>query len=255
MASVGVAPNKFLAKLASDQEKPDGLTLLADPGLQGFLDQLPIERMWGVGRKGAPKLRDAGFRHFRDLRLANVDQLSALIGKHGAERLMRLARGIDDRPVNPVREEKSISNETTLDEDLRTAGACHEVLLRLALKVAARLRRAERAGRTIQVKIRTSGFRTYTRSRTLDSPAASDRVVSTVSRDLFDRWWRELGPAPIRLLGVGVNQLAEASQSSLFESPVDPLDTLGDRVRERFGDASLMPARLVPDADDEGVPE
>ena len=246
VASVGVAPNKFLAKLASDHDKPDGFFIVQPERVRDFLDPLPIERMWGIGRKAAPVFRGAGITTIGQLRVFPADRLAGLVGRQRADHLRRLAAGVDDRPVVPDRAEKSVSNEVTLDQDLTTVEACRRVLLDLSAEVGRRLRAKALRGQTVVVKIRTREFRTYTRNRTLDHGTDADRVLFEGATALFDRWWRELGPAPIRLLGVGVTQLQPADQVDLFGGEGQRLDQLRDRIHDRFGASALRPATLVP---------
>ncbi len=250
-ASVGVAPNKFLAKLASDQDKPDGLFIVDSARVRQFLDPLPVRRIWGIGPKAAARLKQIGIAKIGELRAAHPDRIRALLGSHGP-RLQELARGEDQREVVVERPEKSISHEVTFDQDLTDSRACENRLLALSGQVGARLRRGRLRGKTVSIKVRTGEFRTHTRQRTLSAGVDDDRTIARTARALFTHWWRERGPASIRLLGVGVAGLSAASrEEELFGQATDGrLDRLKDQVRARFGGAAIRPASLVGDDED-----
>ncbi len=250
-ASVGIAPNKFLAKLASDQDKPDGLCVVEADRVQAFLDPLPVRRIWGIGPKAGERLARLGITTIANLRSADSDRLKAALGGYAA-RLQALARGEDDRPVEVHRAEKSVSNEVTFEADLTDRRACETRLLALAASVGARLRRKDLRGKTVSVKIRTTDFRTYTRQRTLEHAIRDDRTLGATAKALFREWWDERGPAPIRLLGVGTGGLVTGAGHDLFAAPGEGrLDQVADRVRARFGGAALKPAALVRRDDDD----
>ncbi len=179
VASVGVAPNKFLAKIASDLEKPDGLVIVAPDGVQAFLDVLPVERLWGVGKVAQGVLERMGVRTIGALRQTPQRTLTDRFGKSG-EHLWQLAHGIDDRPVVPDREAKSISHETTFATDVDDADVLRAWLLELTEQVARRLRRYGLRGRTVNMKVRFADFRTITRSQTL--PEATPHHASDLER-------------------------------------------------------------------------
>ncbi len=168
-ASVGVAPNKLVAKIASDLRKPDGLCRIGVEELPQALDELPIERLWGVGTKSLPRLHAAGMRCFRDLRVASDSTLRALFGRH-ADAMRRRAAGIDERPVVAQREEKSISAECTFETDLRDPSALRPQLSRLVDRVAARLRASGSLAAQLAIKVRTADFTTATRQRSFEPP-------------------------------------------------------------------------------------
>lgn len=251
--SVGIAPSKFVAKIASDLEKPAGFVVVPPARVQSFLDPLPVSRLWGLGPKTLPRVERAGFRTFRDVRTGSPERLRAVLGNQ-AERFRRLAAGIDDRNVEPAREEKSISAEETFATDLATLAELETVLLALAEKVAARLRRANLTARTVTVKIRERDFTTHTRSRTFQPASNETRVVHAQARALLKDWWREHPGAAIRLLGVGTSQFSEAVQPDLFTPMPQPgratgVDALVDAIRERFGGRALVRGRLVDSED------
>ena len=249
--SIGIAPSKFVAKIASDIEKPAGFVMVDAGEVQGFLDPLPVKRLWGLGPKTLPRVEAAGFHTFRDIREAAPEQLRAVLGNQ-ADRFRRLAAGIDARSVEPVREDKSVSAEETFDRDLRDLAALEGVLLALAEKLAARLRRGGLKPRTVTVKIREASFRTHTRSHSFQPAANETRVLHAQARALLQAWWREHPRAAIRLLGIGTSQFDAVEQADLFAAPTtgaghprQPLDTLVDSVRQRFGSGALVRGRLL----------
>ena len=241
-ASVGVAPNKFLAKLASDLNKPDGLTIIEPDRIQAILDPLPISRLWGVGVKTLARLERMGLAIFADLRRLSEQELRTPFGQAG-EHFYRLVRGLDDRPVVPDRRAKSISHETTFPQDLDHYDHLRSVLLHQAEQVAWRLRRHDLFARNVFIKVRTADFTTATRSRTLPAPTDRTDEFRAAAAELFDTWWhkRSARRRRIRLIGVGLSQLSASGQEqlSLFEADKTArsrsLDRTLDRIRERFG--------------------
>ncbi|MGH8668778.1 MAG: DNA polymerase IV [Burkholderiales bacterium] len=205
-ASAGVAPNKFLAKIASGWRKPDGLTVIAPERVERFLETLPIEALWGVGPVTARKLRNAGIEKVTDLRTADPAMLLKTVGSL-AEWLRRLSYGDDPRPVVPDRAAKSASSETTYAEDLQDIDAIREELGRLARETAQWLERKRLAGRTVTIKVRYADFTTVTRSHTLSRPTADADVISSWATELLHR--TQAGRRPVRLLGARVNGLVE----------------------------------------------
>ncbi len=242
-ASIGVAPNKFLAKLASDMDKPDGLTVMRPETLLATLDPLPIRRMWGVGPAAAERLGAAGVHTFGDARAMERADLERRWGRLGTA-LYRLSRGLDERPVQRDGGAKSISQECTFGVDLEDPQAVRDVLIRQAENVAGRLRRHSLRARTVTVKIRFGFFETITRSHTLARPSDATREIQTTARELFDTWAaRDF--QPVRLIGVGSGRLQEgAGQLGLFEAPADVrdrrLDALVDGIRGRFGKDAIQ---------------
>lgn len=250
--SIGIAPSKFVAKIASDIEKPAGFVVIEPAEVQTFLDPLPLGRLWGLGPKTLPRVEQAGLRTFHDLRTAKPELLRALLGNQ-AERFRRLAAGIDDRPVEPEREDKSVSAEETFERDLCDLATLEGILLALTEKVAGRLRRNKLLPRTLTLKIREAGFITHSRSRTF-SPASNDtRALFDQARNLLQTWWREHPGAALRLIGIGTSQFETAAQTDLFANhdPVckrsSEVDALMDSVRERFGGSALIRGRLLED--------
>ncbi len=243
-ASVGLAPNKFVAKLASDARKPNGYCVVRAHLVQQFLDPLPVKRMWGIGKKTLPGLTGLGIRTIGDLRRADPLRLQPVLGNR-TEGLQRLARGIDDRPVKPGREDKSISSEVTVENDLLTLPDCQQVLARLADEAVARVRRKQLGGRTITIKIRSADFRTWTRSLSLAGGTAETGVVVATAQQLMTRWWQQLGPLPIRLLGVGLSNFVEEQNDLFGRTSANELDRLTDVLRQRYGADALRSARLL----------
>jgi DNA polymerase-4 len=232
-ASVGVAPNKFLAKLASDLDKPDGLVVVPTEDIAGFLAPLPVERMWGVGPKAAERLHRAGVRTFADLRKAGPRRLRDLFGSH-ADKFYDLAIGRDTRAVTPLSEPKSIGHETTFAEDVDEEQALHGTLVALTDAVAQRVRGHGLKARTVTLKVRDHRFRTITRRRTLAAPTC---VTDTLLREVLDLWEAEPREGAIRLVGVSTSGFS--AQAMLFEADDPRLDEAVDTVRERYGKSAL----------------
>jgi DNA polymerase-4 len=241
-ASVGVAPNKFLAKLASDMHKPDGLTVIRPEDVDAVLLPLPVTRLWGVGPAFAGRLEALGVRTVADLRRFSEDDLVRRLGAGGAH-VHALAWGRDDREVTPGHAAKSIGQEQTFPVDLDEPEAVLDVLRLQADAVAARLRAAGLEARTVTVKIRYGDFETITRSRTLEEPSDLTSEVHAAARALFQAWARS-GYRPVRLVGVTASKLApRGSEPTLFPDPARgrrrALDETIDRIRDRFGDDAI----------------
>ena len=248
-ASVGVAVNKLVAKIASDLDKPDGLTVIYPEDYETRLDPLPVSVLPGIGRQTMRRLAGTGISTFRDLRMAETRILEPVFGRF-AQKTRDRAAGIDDRPVVPTREEKSISAEETYDKDLATRESMDRELLRLTERTATRLRKAGLAAGTIQIKIRQSDFKTYTRQRSVRPPANGTDQIYAVARDLLGTWLGSNPGAKIRLLGVGGGNLAAVEQPDLFAGArtENTIDKAVDEIRDRFGKDLLGRARtLDPD--------
>ena len=248
-ASVGVAVNKLVAKIASDLDKPDGLTVIYPEDYETRLDPLPVSVLPGIGRQTMRRLAGTGISTFRDLRMAETRILEPVFGRF-AQKTRDRAAGIDDRPVVPTREEKSISAEETYDKDLATRESMDRELLRLTERTATRLRKAGLAAGTIQIKIRQSDFKTYTRQRSVRPPANGTDQIYAVARDLLGAWLGSNPGAKIRLLGVGGGNLAAVEQPDLFAGArtENTIDKAVDEIRDRFGKDLLGRARtLDPD--------
>jgi len=250
VASVGVAPNKFLAKLASDLDKPDGFTVIHADKIHEVLDPLPVSRIWGVGKVTKRAFDAIKVRTIGELRLLPMEFLQQHFG-NSAEHFWRLARGIDDRVVVSDREAKSISHETTFPQDVRDMDVLRAWLLELTEQVARRMRRNDVRGRTVQLKVRYANFDTITRSRSLPATTHStqrlwDVVAVLLETELPNR------PLSVRLLGMGVSNLnrGAAVQGTLFdpepaEERESQLDQVADQIRSKFGATSLRRASTV----------
>jgi DNA polymerase IV len=247
-ASVGIATNKLLAKIASDLNKPDGMCSIDAGNIREILDPLPINRLFGVGQKTLPTVLAAGIRTFGDARTAGDEMLWRAFGKHG--RAMRdRAAGLDDRPVEPDREEKSISAEETFATDLRAPAELTAQLKALADRTAARLRAQKLLAGRVSVKIRRGDFTTYTRQRALEPPTQETAIVAAAAEALLCAWLVSQPRAAVRLLGVGVGDLQLLKQPDLFSSPLPDsgarLDSAVDGIRDRFGEGLLTRASLL----------
>ncbi len=245
-ASAGVAPNKFLAKLASDLQKPDGLVVVPTDKIQDFLEPLPVSKLWGVGKATLPKLEVLGVRTFGDLRRLPKAQLGDRFGEVG-EQFYDLVRGIDDREVVPDRQAKSISRETTFPVDVTDHDYLRSVLLEHLEHVAMRLRRHDRLARTVTVKIRSRDFQTCMRSFTLDAATDQTDALWEVAARLFETWCGRRSVS-LRLIGVGLSHFSslEGQQPELFDQPTDAparrLDRAVDEIRDRFGKHAITRA-------------
>ncbi|GAC1330950.1 MAG: DNA polymerase IV [Steroidobacteraceae bacterium] len=246
-ASVGVAPNKLLAKIASKLNKPDGMCRIDAENMRDILDDLPIERLFGIGPRTLPAVHAAQIRSFGDLRRAGDEVLWRLFGKHG--RAMReRASGLDERPVEPNREEKSISAEETFGVDIRDSSQLSAHLLRLADRAASRLRAHHLAAGRVSIKIRRGDFTTYTRQHAVGSPTQDSAVVADAAETLLRRWRATQPNAAVRLLGVAVGDLRMLRQQDLFAGGATQgsrLDGAIDGIRERFGTGMLTRASLL----------
>jgi DNA polymerase IV len=263
--SAGVAANKFLAKIASDLGKPDGLTVVPPGREQEFLDPLPVGKLWGVGKVTGETLLRRGIRTIGDLRRASRETLVRAFGANG-EHLHELARGIDDRPVETEREAKSVGHEDTYDHDLRDRGAMRRELLSLSDRVSSRLRRAGIQGKTVTLKVKYHDFVQVTRAFTLHDPTDDGGTIYRCCLDLLLE--TEAGFRPVRLLGISVSKFVPSvparkkdrmEQLGLFgrprakdpepRAPVDPgkrekLNRAVDRIREKFGPGGIVPGAL-----------
>ncbi|MEM6552958.1 MAG: DNA polymerase IV [Planctomycetota bacterium] len=240
-ASVGVAPNKFLAKLASGLNKPDGLTVITPDNLDDTLLPLPISKMWGVGPALEEKLAKLNVRTFADARQLTEGEIRHL-GDDGS-RLSRLSRGLDDRPVTPDRDAKSIGHEQTFSQNLQDPDAVRDVILHQAEAVARRCRRKSRLARGVTVKIRFGSFQTITRSTTLDRPSELTHDLHAAALQLFNKWAAS-SFSPVRLIGVTAYPLTtEPQQLDLIPDPAlekrRRLDTILDAITSRFGESTI----------------
>ncbi|MFA5529311.1 MAG: DNA polymerase IV [Thiohalomonadaceae bacterium] len=243
VASVGVAPNKFIAKIASDIDKPDGFCVVHAEQVQGFLDPLPVTRLWGVGKVTEKIFSRLGIRTIGQFRAWPPALVHAHFG-HGGTHLLALAHGRDDRPVEAGREVKSISHETTFARDIGDREILAAWLLDLTDQVAGRLRAHGLAGRTVQIKVRYADFTTVTRAQSLRQPTDATDVLWAAARELFETRLPAHLP-PVRLLGMGVSgfdvQDSPAQGDLIATAPAGntKLDAVTDSIRERFGPGAL----------------
>ena len=246
--SVGVAPSKFVAKLASGLAKPDGLIVVPIDEVVGFVQQLPVGALWGVGERTEEELHRLGLRTVADIAHTPVATLRRALGESGAA-LHELAWGRDPRAVTPARRERSVGSDETFAYDIDEPAEIHRRLLRLADRTAARARAAGVMGRTVSIKVRFSDFTTITRARTLRDPTDVSRDVYETARALFDGLG--LQRARIRLVGVrleGLVQASEAPVQGLLDEPEHgwrDADLAVDRASARFGAGAVRPASLV----------
>lgn len=251
-ASVGVAHNKLLAKLASEMDKPDGLTVIEPGQVQRILDPLPVGRLHGIGRKTAATLESQGLYTLGQLREAPESVLWPLFGRD-TRRMRERAAGIDDRPVVSDVAEQQVSCEETFETDVHDHAVLYGHLARLADRTAARLRARKLEAGLVSIKVRQRDFVTFTRQRTFTPATHETRLIVEVATALLARWFEEHPRVAVRLLGVGVGQLAPAAQLDMFEAQesaaAGSIDTTLDRIREKFGQgavkrgSSLDPAR------------
>ena len=246
VASVGVAPNKFLAKLASDLEKPDGFTVIPADRVQERLDPLSVSRIWGVGKVTLRRFQKHGITTFEQLRRLGLEQARILFGNHG-EHFWKLSQGLDSRTVVSERKAKSISHETTFATDVDDEEVLHARMLELTESVAARMRTRKIQGRTINIKLRYSDFHTITRAYSLDRPSHATDILWKAASSLLAQAipTRKLA---IRLVGMGVTNLeaTKPTQLQLFDAPSGPseqelneLDFATDAIREKFGASAI----------------
>ena len=242
VASVGVASNKYLAKLASDVDKPDGFCIVNEEQVQSFLEPLPVKRIWGVGRATEKKLTTLGVHTIKQLKSWTEESLQRLFGKLGTQ-MWHLARGLDEREVVPDSRAKSISNEQTFVEDIADIVLLREHLRVLVDQVSQRLRSAGLHAKTVNLKVRYHDFQTFTRSKTLPLPNDAtevfyETVIEMLENRLPDRELR------LRLIGMGVSGLGSGvRQQGLFDQADrkqrEKLDEVSDLIRDRFGEDAL----------------
>jgi len=247
--SVGIAPNKFVAKVASEFQKPDGLVVVRDGEVQEFLRPLPINKLWGVGPKTERSLRERGYSTIGQIADTPKERLIQQLGQWGLH-LWELANGIDDRPVSPTSIAKSVSQETTFSVDTDDVQQMENTLRRLADDLGALMRKEGLKGRTITLKIRLEDFSTFTRSRTVPDFTDSSDFFYRMARDLFRRFDRQ--GKKVRLLGIGVSHLntVGGEQLTLFKetpSMARRLERVLDEVQTKFGGGALRRASTLTD--------
>jgi len=246
-ASLGVAANKLVAKIASALEKPHGLVVVRPGEEAAFLAPLPVERLWGVGPVAASQLHALGVRTIGELAALPASYLEQQFGEHG-RRLAQHARGIDQRPVEPQTVRKSISQESTFARDVADSGAVERELLHLSEGVARQLRHRGLFARTVTLKVRYQDFTTLTRQRTLDRPTNLEQVLYEEGRELLRRAWAK--GRKLRLIGIGASNLTTAGyQLGLFDQRyrerLARLAKAVDEIRDRFGEEAIRRASLL----------
>jgi DNA polymerase-4 len=249
-ASVGVAPNKLVAKIGSDLNKPDGLTVVDATNMRSVLDPLSVRRLPGLGRKLGERVEAAGLTTFEQLRTAPDTVLWPIFGRD-SQRMRERAAGHDDRPVMSEWDEKSISAEETFFTDLEDRSRMQSEVMRLADRAGSRMRAQNLATGCVQVKIRRADFTTFTRQKSFEPSTTDSRTIARLAVELLNAWLAEQPRARVRLLGVGVNHLHAADQMDLFSTPAanaTALDTTVDQIRERFGTLALRRGSAIPDA-------
>jgi DNA polymerase-4 len=252
--SIGLSANKFLAKIASDLDKPRGFAVLGKEEAVAFLAAKPVGFIWGVGKASAARLQRDGFNTVADLQRADETDLMRRYGVEG-RRLWRLSRGIDDRSVNPEREAKSVSAETTFSQDIASYKPLEKLLWSLSEKVSSRLKSGGIAGSTVTLKLKTADFRLRTRARSLGEPTQLAARIFEAGRDLLAR---EIDGTKFRLIGIGASNLTEGEKA-------DALDLIDqkairtakaehavDKVREKFGKASVVKGLVFDEARERG---
>ncbi|MDY6878852.1 MAG: DNA polymerase IV [Desulfatiglans sp.] len=248
--SAGVAPSKFVAKIASDMDKPDGLTIVTPDKVRAFLDPLPIKKMWGVGEKTQRALHRLNVRSFRDLSLVSVELLERQFGQQGVK-LHSLSMGIDDREVVPTRVQKSLGSEATFSEDIVEIQEAKKQLLLLAHRLAHRMRKEKTSGRTITLKVKYADFVQITRSRKNAEATDDGAAIYSTACSLLER--TDTGKRPVRLLGISLSHLSQpgpGEQISLLSEPEESqkrrcLNQAVDSLVDKFGDRSIQPAALI----------
>ena len=249
-ASAGIAPSKFIAKIASDMDKPDGLTAVPYDEITSFLDPLSVSKMWGVGKVTHEKLKKYNINTFYDLRTFPVKTLEKLFGKNGPK-MHSLAMGIDERKVETEHEIKSIGHELTFTKDVINSEAAEKQLFYLAMKTGKRMRSHSLKGRTVILKVKYSDFEQITRSRTLDKNTDDGMAIYHAAKDLLRK--TEVGKQPVRLIGVSVSGLETVTaevQLELFrpdekKERAEKLNRAIDSLQDKFGSQSIGPGSLV----------
>jgi nucleotidyltransferase/DNA polymerase involved in DNA repair len=251
-ASVGIAPNKFIAKIASDLKKPDGLVLVEPGAEKTFLAELPISRMWGIGRKSEPIFRQHGLNTIGDLANAPVKKLIKLFGKSGLN-YWQLANGNDNRPVEENAEAKSVSQEITFMEDTNNCAELENVLFHLSESLGRTIRQKQLKIKTITLKIRLSDFSTFTRAHSLARHTNQTNLIRQTALTLFRNF--DCQRQKVRLIGIGLAhfQTVTSAQLDIFdaqEAAAGTIDQVIDLIEHQFGTGTIKKARLMPRPED-----
>ncbi|WP_199097107.1 DNA polymerase IV [Dyella sp. ASV21] len=246
VASVGMGPNKLLAKLAGEVAKPDGFRRIAAASAAQELAPLPVGRLWTVGKVTEQALHRLGIHTMGELAACDTARLAGALGRH-ASALQALARGEDARAVTPEQRELSVGAEHTFDVDLAELALAESWLLRHCERIAARARERGLAGRTVTVKLREPPFVTHTRQTQLAAPSAAAPAIYGVARSLLQAWWKAQRHPRLRLLGVSLSGFGERRQEDMFDVSKShkEADALQDRINERFGSGSLVRAGVL----------
>ncbi len=246
-ASIGLSHNKFLAKIASDLDKPRGLAVIGKAETKEFLARQPVTKIWGVGKTMATKLQADGIATIGQLQTMNQGVLVKKYGELGL-RLGRLSQGDDRRSVKPQRETKSVSSETTFNTDLTDLSALEDHLWRLSEKVSARMKHKDLEGRVITLKLKSHDFKTITRRRTLDKPSNLARTAFSAAREMLS----ETAPGKAwRLIGVGFSSLSQSSETPMADLFGDDEEKIAaqekaiDKIRAKFGDNAIGAGRAL----------
>ena len=244
--SIGIAPNKFLAKMASDMKKPMGITVLRKRDVPAVLWPLNVIEMHGIGKSTAEKLKKLGIQTIGELAAADEYLLKQNFGINGP-RMKQKANGIDDRPVDPeaIYDTKSVGNSTTLSYDVTDRDELYEIITTLSEKVAERLKAKKLAGVTVSVMIRTADWETYTRSKSMNNAINSKEDIVEIAWNLFNKHWNE---EPVRLLGVTVSNVSDIKETTQqltffnFEDYVkeEPIIKLVDQIEQKFGKGTIL---------------
>lgn len=247
-ASVGIAPNKFLAKLSSDWKKPDGLFVLRTADVQDFLMDLPVGKLWGVGKKSEAVLHQLNLRLVRDILPHSLAWLQDKVGAALGTQIYYLARGIDDRQVIPEQDPQSIGHEITFAEDQESPSFLRRQLAQMGEKVGWRLREQGFHARTVSIKVRFYDFRTITRSHTLGYSFNDDDTIFREALHLLE----QIKLQPVRLLGVTVSNFSVGAQLSLFsteDQPSSQVNEVMDQINRKFAPGAITKGRTLPHDD------
>ena len=252
--SVGISYNKFLAKLASDMDKPDGFRIITERQAVELLRPLPVSRIWGVGQKTKESLNKLGIKTIGDIQDLPTGWLEDKIGSAG-RLFWELAHGIDQRTVEPEHDRKSLGREETFPEDINDAAYLKKMIAQFSAELCRKLRQEKLQAASITIKLRYSDFKTITRSKTI-TPCNSDIIVTEIASELLDHSFNNKQPR--RLFGLSLGHLSPAAsleQGSLFEPPLNTdhksIDLLMDEIRNRFGPDAINRANLLPNKDTE----
>lgn len=249
-ASVGIAPNKFLAKLASDWQKPDGLFVLRPHEVQEFLNDLPVGKLWGVGKKSEAVLHKLNLHYVRDILPHSLSWLQEKVGSALGSQIYYLSRGIDDRPVIPEQDAQSIGHELTFAEDQESFAFLRQQLAQMSEKVGWRLRKQGFYARTVSIKVRFEDFKTITRSHTLNYSFNDDDTIFREALHLLE----QVKLRPVRLLGVTVSNFSVGAQLSLFsmeDQASSQVNELMDSINRKFAPGTITKGRTLPTSDEE----